>query len=120
MRRVKAAHPQVPLILFPRGAGLLYQAFAREAGAEGLGLDTAVPLSWARDQLQASVTLQGNLDPLLLVAGGEALTEAVDDILQALAGGPFIFNLGHGITPAASLEHVESLISQVRAWQPKS
>lgn len=120
VRRVEAAHPQVPLILFPRGAGVLYQAFATEAGAKGLSLDTAVPLSWARDRLQASVTLQGNLDPLLLVAGGEALTEAVDDILGALAGGPFIFNLGHGITPAASLEHVESLISQVRAWQPKS
>jgi uroporphyrinogen decarboxylase len=120
VRRVKAVHPQVPVILFPRGAGLLYEAFAAEAGAEGLGLDTSVPLAWARDRLQGSVTLQGNLDPLLLVAGGEALTRGVEDILEALAGGPFIFNLGHGITPAASLAHVESLISQVRAWRPIS
>ena len=120
VRRVKVAHPDVPVILFPRGAGPLYEAFASEAGAEGLGLDTTVPLVWARERLQGAVTLQGNLDPLLLVAGGAALDQAVARILDTLGAGPFIFNLGHGITPETPLEHVERLVSQVRAWRPSA
>ena len=118
IRRVKAAHPDVPVILFPRGAGALYEVFANEAGAEGLGLDTTVPLTWARERLQGSVTLQGNLDPLLLVAGGAAMDQAVARILDTLGAGPFIFNLGHGITPETPPEHVERLVYQVRAWRP--
>ncbi len=118
VRRVKAVHPDVPVILFPRGAGMLYEAFAGEAGAAGLGLDTTVPLAWARERLQGSVTLQGNLDPLLLVAGGAAMDQAVARILDTLGAGPFIFNLGHGITPETPPEHVERLVSQVRAWRP--
>ena len=118
VRRVKVAHPDVPVILFPRGAGPLYEAFAGEAGAEGLGLDTTVPLVWARERLQGAVTLQGNLDPLLLVAGGAALDQAVARILDTLGAGPFIFNLGHGITPETPPEHVERLVSLVRAWRP--
>jgi uroporphyrinogen decarboxylase len=118
VRRVKTAHPDVPIILFPRGAGALYEAFAGEAGAAGLGLDTTVPLAWAHECLQSSVTLQGNLDPLLLVAGGAAMDQAVARILDTLGAGPFIFNLGHGITPETPPEHVERLVSQVRAWRP--
>ncbi len=118
IRRVKVVHPDVPVILFPRGVGALYEAFAGEAGAEGLGLDTTVPLAWAREHLQGSVALQGNLDPLLLVAGGAAMDQAVVRILDTLGAGPFIFNLGHGITPETPPEHVERLISQVRAWRP--
>ncbi len=118
IRRVKVVYPDVPVILFPRGVGVLYEAFAGEAGAEGLGLDTTVPLAWAREHLQGSVVLQGNLDPLLLVAGGAAMDQAVVRILDTLGAGPFIFNLGHGITPDTPPEHVERLISQVRAWRP--
>ena len=118
VRRVKAVHPEVPVILFPRGAGLLYEAFAAEAGAAGLSLDTTVPLAWARERLQGRVTLQGNLDPLLLVAGGVALEAGVSKILETLGNGPLIFNLGHGITPQAPLEHVEQLVAQVRSWRP--
>ncbi len=118
IRRVKVVHPDVPVILFPRGVGALYEVFAGEAGAEGLGLDTTVPLAWAREHLQGSVALQGNLDPLLLVAGGAAMDQAVVRILDTLGAGPFIFNLGHGITPETPPEHVERLISQVRAWRP--
>jgi uroporphyrinogen decarboxylase len=117
VRRVKAAHPKIPVILFPRGAGLLYEAFAAEAGAEGLSLDTTVPLGWAREQLQGRVTLQGNLDPLLLVAGGAALEAGVAEILKTLGDGPLIFNLGHGITPQVPPEHVEQLVAQVRGWR---
>jgi uroporphyrinogen decarboxylase len=118
VRRVKAAQPGVPVILFPRGAGLLYEAFAIEAGAEGLSLDTTVPLTWARERLQGRVALQGNLDPLLLVAGGAVLETGVSKILETLGSGSLIFNLGHGITPQVPLEHVEQLVAQVRDWRP--
>lgn len=117
-RRVKAVYPDVPMILFPRGAGPLYEACARESGAEALGIDTTVPLAWARERLQPSVVLQGNLDPLLLVVGGRPLGEATAAILDTLGGGPFIFNLGHGITPETPPEHVAELVAQVRAWHP--
>ncbi len=112
--KVKAAHPQTPVILFPRGAGLLYQDFALHSGADALSLDTTVPLDWARDKLQPHVTLQGNLDPIALVAGGQILDQAVARILEALAGGPFIFNLGHGIVPQTPAAHVERLVELVR------
>jgi uroporphyrinogen decarboxylase len=96
---------------------LSYEAFAVEAGAEGLSLDTTVPLAWARERLQCRVALQGNLDPLLLVAGGAALEAGVSRILATLGNGPLIFNLGHGITPQAPPEHVEQLVAQVRGWR---
>ncbi len=117
VRRVKQAYPEVPIILFPRGAGLLYEAFAAEAGAEGLSLDTTVPLDWARERLQGRAVLQGNLDPLLLIAGGTALEAGVTKILETLGNGPLIFNLGHGITPQAPPQHVEQLVAQVRGWR---
>jgi uroporphyrinogen decarboxylase len=117
LRRVKAAHPDVPVILFPRGAGLLYKDFARETGAEGLSLDTAMPLAWARDELQEHCTLQGNLDPVVLVTGGEALRQGARKVLESLAAGPFVFNLGHGILPSARPEHVADLVTLVRDWR---
>jgi uroporphyrinogen decarboxylase len=120
VRRVKAIYPEVPIILFPRGAGVLYEAFAAEAGAEGLSLDTTVPLDWARERLQGRAVLQGNLDPLLLVAGGTALEAGVAKILETLGNGPLIFNLGHGITPQAPPEHVEQLVAQVRGWRARA
>ncbi|MGF1609692.1 MAG: uroporphyrinogen decarboxylase, partial [Kiloniellales bacterium] len=76
VRRIKAQHPDLPVILFPRGAGILYRDFAQESGADGLSLDTTVPLGWARETLQDQVALQGNLDPILLVSGGAAMREA--------------------------------------------
>lgn len=115
-RRVAAAYPDVPVILFPRGAGVLYAAFAEESGAQALSLDTTVPLSWARETLQGRVAVQGNLDPLLLIPGGEAQRAAAAAILDGLGHGPFVFNLGHGITPEAPPEHVAALVEQVRAW----
>ena len=114
VRRVKAVHPAVPIVLFPRGAGLLYRDFAATAGADALSLDSAMPLSWARDNLQGAVALQGNLDPLALVVGGQAMREAVARILDRLGGGPFVFNLGHGIVPQTPPDHVAALVEQVR------
>jgi len=118
VRRLKAAYPQVPVIVFPRGAGVLYEAYARESGADALSLDTTVPLDWARERLQGRVCLQGNLDPLTIVAGGAAMRDEAAAILDALGRGPFVFNLGHGITPEAPPEHVGALIEQVLAWRP--
>ncbi|NIA71709.1 uroporphyrinogen decarboxylase [Pelagibius litoralis] len=114
--RIQKERPGIPVILFPRGAGLLYRDFAIECGAAGLGLDTTLPLGWARDELQSRLTVQGNLDPLQLVAGGDQLTQAVERILNHLGQGPFIFNLGHGIVPETPLDHVSRMMEQIHAW----
>lgn len=112
--RVKAAHPNVPIILFPRGAGQLYQKFAAKSGADGLALDTAMPLDWSQRHLQGNMALQGNLDPLLLRAGGPQFKRRVGVIKRILGKGPFIFNLGHGILPSTPIDHVSELVELVR------
>jgi len=109
------AAPGVPMIQFPRGAGALYATCAAEGGFEGLSLDTTVPLNWAREALQGQAALQGNLDPLVLVAGGEILQSETERILAALGKGPFVFNLGHGIVPETPPEHVAALVRQIRS-----
>ncbi|MGH7074764.1 MAG: uroporphyrinogen decarboxylase [Stellaceae bacterium] len=109
-----ARHPNVPVIGFPRGAGLLYPAYFTETGIDAIGLDTQVPLAVARDVLQRKGPVEGNLDPLLLVSGGAAMAEATEAILKTLGGGPFIFNLGHGVLPTTPLDHVATLIDLVR------
>ena len=81
---------------------------------DAVSLDTAVPMKWAAEALGPRVVLQGNLDPVALVAGGEALTESVALILAAMQGTPFIFNLGHGILPETPVAHVEELVRLVR------
>jgi uroporphyrinogen decarboxylase len=105
---VKARFPDCPVIGFPRGAGLLYERYASESGVTAIGLDTVVPLGHAAT-LQRAVPVQGNLDPVILAAGGSALSTAVGDIRHALAGGPHIFNLGHGVLPETPPEHVAEL-----------
>jgi len=111
---VHEAHPEVPIILFPRGIGAGYLDFAAEKFAEGLSLDPSVPLEWARDHLQADACLQGNLDPQLLVAGGRSMRAGTARIVNRLGKGPFIFNLGHGIVPETPPEHVAELVKLVR------
>jgi uroporphyrinogen decarboxylase len=101
--------PEVPLIGFPRGAGLLHSRYAAESGVAAIALDTAVPVEFARDKLQPRLPVQGNLDPIALLVGGAAMKKAVADIHTALAGGPFVFNLGHGILPQTPPEHVAAL-----------
>ncbi len=114
VRRVKAVHPNLPIILFPRGAGLLYADFARDSGCDALSLDTTVPLAWARDTLQDRVVLQGNLDPIYLVTGGAALDAEVRRIRDSLGKGPFVFNLGHGIVPQTPPENVARALEVLR------
>ncbi|MEH6629436.1 MAG: uroporphyrinogen decarboxylase [Halopseudomonas aestusnigri] len=111
---IKSVYPDVPVILFPRGVGDSYKFFAKESGADALGLDTTLSTAWARDNIQPHVTVQGNLDPLLLVAGGELLDRSIEKILSDLGDGPFIFNLGHGIVPQTPIENVEHMLRLVR------
>jgi len=114
---LQAAHPQIPVILFPRGAGESYAGYARIPGLSGLSLDSGVDLGWAAKTLQAQVALQGNLDPDLLVAGGAAMRRAIHRILEGLGQGALIFNLGHGILPQTPPEHVAELVELVRGWR---
>lgn len=111
--KVCAAYPAVPIIGFPKGAGSLYGGYREKTGVTALGLDWSVPWSQAVE-LQRHGAVQGNLDPLRLVAGGKALSEGVDRILETLGGGPLVFNLGHGITPEAPIENVEAMVARVR------
>jgi uroporphyrinogen decarboxylase len=111
---LKARHPDVPIIGFPKGAGGKLPAYARETGVDAIGLDETVDPAWADSELPPGLPVQGNLDPLALIAGGEALESAVDRILSSLAGRPHIFNLGHGILPDTPIAHVEQLLQLVR------
>lgn len=113
VRRLRQAHPHVPVIGFPRAAGLHYETFRQETGVTALGLDWTVPLQFAQ-RLQRQGPVQGNLDPLRLVAGGEALDSAVRRILGELGQGPLIFNLGHGILPHTPIAHVHRMLEIVR------
>jgi uroporphyrinogen decarboxylase len=112
--KVRAAAPATPIIAFPRGAGTSLPKFASMEGMAALGLDTAVEPDWAAAVLPASLALQGNLDPLALMAGGAGLDEGIDRILSAFANRPHIFNLGHGILPETPIAHVERLVRRVR------
>ena len=110
---VRAARPQARIIGFPRASTMAgYEAYARATGVDAVSLDTAAPMDWAAKTLPCG--LQGNLDPIALVAGGAGLDRAVDDILQAAAGRPHIFNLGHGILQETPIAHVEQLLRRIR------
>jgi uroporphyrinogen decarboxylase len=104
----------VPVIGFPRGAGPLYRAYVEETGVDAVSCDTALPLAYIRNELQPRAAVQGNLDPLLLMAGGQAMEARVREIVGMLGDGPFIFNLGHGVVPDTPPEHVARLIELVR------
>ena len=114
VQRLKALHPDTPVIGFPKGAGGKLTAYANEVGADAIGLDETVDPDWADKALPAHLPVQGNLDPLALVAGGEVLDSAIDRILAAFPDRPHIFNLGHGIVPDTPIAHVEHLIRRVR------
>ena len=112
--RLKARHPTVPIIGFPRGAGAQVALHAAETGVDGVSCDTAMPLDFVARELSGRTVVQGNLDPLLLVTGGSALERRVAEIVAALSHRPFIFNLGHGIVPETPPENVARLVQLVR------
>lgn len=115
--RLHAARPGVPVIGFPKGSGAKLPAYARETGVDAVGVDETVDPRWAARELPAGLPVQGNLDPLLLLAGGPALTERAAAICAAFADRPHVFNLGHGISQHTPIAHVESLIAAVRGWR---
>jgi uroporphyrinogen decarboxylase len=106
---LKERFPTVPVIGFPRAAGILYERYVAESGVDVIGIDSTVPLGFARDRLQRKVAVQGNLDPVALLVGGTALRHEVQRIRAAFVGGPFVFNLGHGVLPQTPPEHVAAL-----------
>jgi uroporphyrinogen decarboxylase len=111
---LKARHPTVPIIGFPRLAGVMTRDYAA-TGVDGIGVDTGSDIGAVAAMLPAHVAVQGNLDPLALVAGGSAMAAETSAILNAMRGRPFIFNLGHGIVPQTPPEHVAALLELVRA-----
>ena len=116
VRAVKTNEPDARIIGFPKGIGDRLEHYVTHTGVDGVSLDWSVPLD-AAARLQSHVPVQGNLDPAILVAGGDELDRAVDAILEALAGSRFIFNLGHGIVPETPVENVERLVRRVRNYR---
>lgn len=111
---VRASIPHARIIGFPRGAGGRLKGYAERTGVSAVGLDWQASLDYARAHVQPLVPVQGNLDPLRLVSGGEGLDRAVDRILDRLGAGPLVFNLGHGITPDGRIDNVERMLARVR------
>ncbi|WP_372885140.1 uroporphyrinogen decarboxylase [Shimia sp.] len=111
---LKARHPDVPIIAFPRGAGARYEGFAKATGADCVAVDDAVSPEWVAEHVQKDGCVQGNLKSSHMVTGGQALVDETRKIVEALGKGPHIFNLGHGITPDADPENVQLMIDTVR------
>jgi uroporphyrinogen decarboxylase len=114
--RVKRKYPQIPVIGFPRDAGSRYRDYIAKTGIDAVSIDQQVPLAYARENLQPVKPLQGNLDPLLLVKGGDDMRRAAENIMKKL-GPRHIFNLGHGVLPETPLDHVSELIEIVRGFK---
>ena len=112
---VRSRRPGTPIIGFPKGIGEKLPVYARETGVDALGIDETIDPVWANQALPASLPIQGNLDPIALLAGGAALENAVSRIRAAFSNRPHIFNLGHGILPETPVVHVENLLSMMRA-----
>ena len=114
---LRARFPDLPIIGFPKGAGEKLPAYARETGVDALGLDETIDPLWAAKALPAGMPVQGNLDPLLLLAGGAELERQTIRVLEAFADRPHVFNLGHGIGQFTPIDHVEQLLGIVRGWR---
>ncbi len=115
--KLKARHPHAVVIGFPKGAGGKLPAYAREVGADAIGLDETVDPNWAHNNLPKDLPVQGNLDPLALITGGDMLDQAITRIIDAFQDRPHIFNLGHGILPDTPIAHVEALVARIRGEQ---
>ena len=112
--KLRARRPGTKVIGFPRGAGKNIPRYVDETGVNAVSLESGIDRTFAREQIQTRVPVQGNVDPLILRAGGAALDREVDDVLKAFSGAPFIFNLGHGILPDTPIAHVEQMLKRVR------
>jgi uroporphyrinogen decarboxylase len=110
---LKKRHPGVKVIGFPKGAGAGYITFAEKTGVDAIAVDTGVPLAWAR-HVMPTMPIQGNLDPMLMITGGDALVNTTKRMVERMEGHPYIFNLGHGITPEADPANVELMLKAIR------
>jgi uroporphyrinogen decarboxylase len=119
VKALKSRAPHIPVIGFPKGAGEKLAAYAVETGVDAIGLDETIDPLWAAKVLPDGMPVQGNLDPLLLLAGGAELDRQARHILDCFADRPHVFNLGHGIGQTTPTEHVEQLIGTVRGWRPR-
>lgn len=115
--RLRERHPNTPIIGFPKGAGEKLPAYARETGVDAIGVDETIDPEWIDAQLPPDMPVQGNLDPLLLLAGTHELEKRTATILRAFAGRPHVFNLGHGIDRRTPIGHVERLVRAVRGFE---
>ncbi|WP_391527485.1 uroporphyrinogen decarboxylase [Phreatobacter aquaticus] len=113
---LRAIAPGIPVIGFPKGAGFRLKRLVEAAGVQAVGLDWTADAAFVSREIQTRVAVQGNVDPIALLAGGDALDRAVDRVLASYGAGRLIFNLGHGILPPTPIEHVERMIARVRAW----
>ena len=111
---LRESFPDLPIIGFPKGIGAHLLDYGSQSGVSALSLDASTPLVWAREKLSNSLILQGNLDPLLLVSGGDSLKKAIESIHEEMKGRPYIFNLGHGVLPQTPLHHVEECVKWIR------
>jgi uroporphyrinogen decarboxylase len=114
---VRARMPDAKIIGFPRGAGALLPAYIGATAVNAVSIDWTAEPSWIRERVQSRVAIQGNLDPLALIAGGPALDRAIDDVLANYGQGRLIFNLGHGILPETPIAHVEQMVRRVREFR---
>ena len=114
---IRAQAPHARIIGFPRGAGALLPAYVDATKVDAVSIDWAAEPSLVREKVQSRVAVQGNLDPLALIAGGAALDQAIDDVLTNYASGRLIFNLGHGIQPETPIAHVEQMLKRVRSFR---
>ena len=112
--KVKAIHPNIPIIGFPKGVGVHYVAYAKQTGIDAVAMDSLMCTRWAVNNLQPLMPVQGCLDPMRLLAGGDGLEKATRKIIKDFSGGPHIFNLGHGINKETPIEHVETLTRILR------
>jgi uroporphyrinogen decarboxylase len=112
--KLRAKIPGTKVIGFPRGAGMNIPRYVDETGVDAVSLESGIDRKFARDQIQNRVPVQGNVDPQILLTGGETLDREVDEVMEAFSGGPFIFNLGHGILPQTPIAHVEQMLRRVR------
>ena len=111
---VKARHPNIPIIGFPRGGGAWLADYVKATGIDGVGIDQMTNIAEAAQQVPSDIAMQGNLDPELLLAGGDAMTNEAKRLTQTMAGRPFIFNLGHGVMQPTPPQHVADLLAAIR------
>lgn len=117
VRKLKAKHPETPIIGFPRGGGILCKDFVEQTKVNAISLDQSTPVAWAAKHLQSQVCVQGNLDNQRIIAGGVEMERAIDNILSHWAAKPMVFNLNHGFTPETPIKNVEAVIEQVHHYK---